>query len=94
MPPPFKFQVPADAAFRPLSIDLARKYAELAGASAGDAGEFATAIEGVADRMAAAAPPGSAIDLEFTTTGQELDVAVRCAGAETTITHTLSAPRR
>jgi hypothetical protein len=94
MLPPFTIAVPAAGEFRSVGLDIARKYAELAGAPAADAGDFVGALTAAVEAVASGAPAGAQVELQFATEAHGLAVALVCNGRTATVRHALPAPQR
>jgi len=73
--------VSAHPPFRGMAVEVAGKYAELAGGTPADVGTLTSALSDTLDRLSVGAPTGATIDLAFSRNGKGVEIAVDC-GAE------------
>ncbi len=90
---PFELQVPADERYRVLAPEVAAKYVELAGGSAGDGRSLASDLAVALTRLAAGAGDDAVIDLAFSAEDGHIEVTLRCAAQSTVVRHALPAAR-
>ncbi|MFI5177066.1 MAG: hypothetical protein ACHQO8_00795 [Vicinamibacterales bacterium] len=88
MPHPFALHVPADDRYRVLAPEIAGKYVELVGGSAGDGKAFADALVRALGRVVNGS--ADAVDLTFELSAGGVEVTVRCGDRSTVVRHKLS----
>jgi hypothetical protein len=93
MTDPVTLRVPLDESFRELGPDLARKYLEIVGGSAQDAGTLAAALTAALARLAG--PAGSGGDVAITLSHERASVEARieCGVQTATVTQPLPAAK-
>lgn len=86
---PFTLTVPAEAKYRPLVPEVARKYVELSGGSPADAQALAAAVGEAVDGLVNGAGSGASVALEFRLAAAGLEITVRCDGRSAVVKHPL-----
>ena len=82
-----KLDLPVASAYRPIALDMARKYVESAGGSSADAGAAAEALAPVLDQTTASAHADASVQVIFSRGEAEVQMHVTCGAAIATITH-------
>ena len=90
---PVTLLVPADEPYRGLALDLARKYLEIAGGSAGDGDALADAVAAALTQVAGQAAPGVEIAIAFAQKDGGVGVQVRCGRESTSVSQAVSVKR-
>jgi anti-sigma regulatory factor (Ser/Thr protein kinase) len=86
----FTLSLPADARYRGLASEIARKYAEYAGGTPADATALSEAVAGAVERAAGEAADGD-IQLAFRADPSGVDVTLHWAGRSSELRHPLPA---
>ena len=81
-----KLDLPVAPAYRPLALDLARKYVESAGGSSADADATSQALAAALDKTTRAANPDANVQLTFSRGAAEVQLQITCGGTTATIT--------
>ncbi|MEZ5320149.1 MAG: hypothetical protein R2752_22295 [Vicinamibacterales bacterium] len=86
----FTLSLPADARYRGLASEIARKYAEYAGGTEADATALSAAVAGAVDQAAGEAGEGD-IRVEFRADPSGVDVTLHWADGSSALHHPLPA---
>jgi hypothetical protein len=89
----FTLSVPVDPRYRGLAMEIAGKYAEMAGGSAADGTGLAGALEDALAQVIDGAGPGAHVDVSFRPTSAAIDVHVRCGPRSAVVRHPLPAQK-
>jgi hypothetical protein len=76
--PPFTMTVTVHEPFRSMAVDVAGKYAEMAGGGPADVEAFAAALAGTLGQVVAGASDADTIDLAFRPNGHGIECTVTC----------------
>jgi len=90
----FTLHVPIDAAYLALAPEVATRYAELSGASSGDAAALAAALVNALARVTAGAQPEAGVDLAFRLVPPAVHVDLSCNGHRESVTVKIPAGTR
>jgi hypothetical protein len=77
--------VPADPRYRVLGSEVASKFAEIVGGSAGDVEALGATLTTALEQVANGAPEGEHIDVTLQVSSSEVEITLRCAGRSSTV---------
>jgi hypothetical protein len=90
----FRFLVPVADQFRSLAPQLAARYVELSGGSAGDAEAFSQAVTAALERISSGLEPGAHVHLAFSPEAGGLHVDLSCEGRRESVDVTIPVANR
>jgi hypothetical protein len=87
MPQVFNLQVPAEASYRPIAVEVAERICAIAGGDAAETRAFGVRL---AEILAGVRGEGPIVELDFETAGGAIEVRVTCGGQSHVLRHPLS----
>lgn len=93
MSDPVNLRIPTDARFRAIGPELAGKFCLAQGGTEADAASVVEAVTRALDDVSAGADAHETLALDFRSPEGSVEVALRCCGRSSLVTHPLPAPK-